>query len=213
MQENRVQSLGWEDSLEKAMATHSSIIAWKIPWTEEPGRLQSMGSQKIQTQLSNKQFHFHSCFSLHFASGKESACQCRRHKRPEKIHWRRAWLPTPLFSPGKIPCTEEPEGLQSLVSQRVRHNWVTNTVPFPDDIRCWASFHMLTCHLYIYSGEVSVRSLTFFLFGSVVFLLLIFKSSFNIMANSSLWDIFCKDFFPVEVCLLISSSCLSQSKS
>ena len=53
MQENRVQSLGWEDSLEKAMATHSSIIAWKIPWTEEPGGLQSMGSQKIQTQLSN----------------------------------------------------------------------------------------------------------------------------------------------------------------
>ena len=53
MQENRVQSLGWEDSLEKGMATHSSIIAWKIPWTEEPGGLQSMGSQKIQTQLSN----------------------------------------------------------------------------------------------------------------------------------------------------------------
>ena len=53
MQENRVQSLGWEDSLEKGMATHWSIIAWKIPWTEEPGGLQSMGSQKIQTQLSN----------------------------------------------------------------------------------------------------------------------------------------------------------------
>ena len=45
MWETRVQSLGWEDLLEKEMATHSSIIAWKIPWTEEPGRLQSMGSQ------------------------------------------------------------------------------------------------------------------------------------------------------------------------
>jgi len=42
----RVQSLGGEDPLEKEMATHSSIIAWKIPWTEEPGRLQSMGSQR-----------------------------------------------------------------------------------------------------------------------------------------------------------------------
>ena len=44
MQETRVQSLGWEDSLEKAMAPHSSTLAWKIPWTEEPGGLQSMGS-------------------------------------------------------------------------------------------------------------------------------------------------------------------------
>ena len=44
--EARVQSLGWEDPLEKEMATHSSILAWEIPWTEEPGRLQSMGSQK-----------------------------------------------------------------------------------------------------------------------------------------------------------------------
>ena len=45
MQETPVQSLGWEDLLEKEMATHSSILAWKIPWTEEPGRLQSMWSQ------------------------------------------------------------------------------------------------------------------------------------------------------------------------
>ena len=49
MQETRVQSLGWEDALEKGMATHASILAWRIPWTEEPGRLQSMGSQKSWT--------------------------------------------------------------------------------------------------------------------------------------------------------------------
>ena len=47
MRETRVQSLGWEDPLEKEMATHSSILAWKIPWTEEPGRLQSMGLQRV----------------------------------------------------------------------------------------------------------------------------------------------------------------------
>ena len=47
MQETRVQSLGWEDSLEKEMATHSSTLAWRIPWTEEPGGLQSMGSQRV----------------------------------------------------------------------------------------------------------------------------------------------------------------------
>ena len=47
MQETWVQSLGQEDSLEKEMATHSSILAWRIQWTEEPGRLQSMGSQRV----------------------------------------------------------------------------------------------------------------------------------------------------------------------
>ena len=47
MRETQVQSLGWEDPLEKAMATHSSTLAWKITWTEEPGRLQSMGSQRV----------------------------------------------------------------------------------------------------------------------------------------------------------------------
>ena len=46
-------SLGQEDPLEKDMATHSSILAWRIPWTEEPGGLQSMGSQKSWTQLSD----------------------------------------------------------------------------------------------------------------------------------------------------------------
>jgi len=44
-QETRVRSLGWEDSLQEAMATHSTILAWRIPWTEETGRPQSMGSQ------------------------------------------------------------------------------------------------------------------------------------------------------------------------
>ena len=47
MQENWVHSLGWEDPLEKEMATHSSILAWRISWTEEPGGLQSTGSQRV----------------------------------------------------------------------------------------------------------------------------------------------------------------------
>ena len=46
-QETQVQSLGWEDALEKEMATHSSVLAWRIPRTEEPGGLQSMGSQRV----------------------------------------------------------------------------------------------------------------------------------------------------------------------
>ena len=60
MQETRVQSLGQEDPLEKEMATHSSTIAWKIPWMEEPGRLQSTGSQRVG----------HDCVtSLHYQRG------------------------------------------------------------------------------------------------------------------------------------------------
>ena len=49
MQEMQVQSLGWKNPLEKEMATHSSIFAWEIPWTEKPGELQSMGSQSDTT--------------------------------------------------------------------------------------------------------------------------------------------------------------------
>ena len=55
VQENHVHSLGWEDILEKGMATHSTILAWEIPWTEEPGGLQSMRSQKSWTNLATKQ--------------------------------------------------------------------------------------------------------------------------------------------------------------
>ena len=47
MQDTQVQSMGWEDSMEKGMATHSSILAWRIPCTEEPSGLESMGSQRI----------------------------------------------------------------------------------------------------------------------------------------------------------------------
>ena len=53
--DTRVQSWGQEDTLEKGMATHSSILAWEIPWTEEPGRLQSMGLQRSGHNLVTKQ--------------------------------------------------------------------------------------------------------------------------------------------------------------
>ena len=54
MQDTWVRSLGWEDALQEGMANHSRILAWRIPWTAEPGELQSMGSQsQTQTQLSD----------------------------------------------------------------------------------------------------------------------------------------------------------------
>ena len=58
MQKTRIQSLGWEDSLEKGIATHSGILVWRIPWTEEPGGLQSMGSQRVGHDWVTKTFTF-----------------------------------------------------------------------------------------------------------------------------------------------------------
>ena len=57
MQETWVRSLGWEDPLEEGMATHSIILAWRIPWTEEPGRLQSMGLQRVRHDWATKHAH------------------------------------------------------------------------------------------------------------------------------------------------------------
>ena len=58
MRETWVQSLSWEDPLKKGMATHSSILAWRIPWTDEPGRLQSMGSQRVGHDQATSIFSF-----------------------------------------------------------------------------------------------------------------------------------------------------------
>ena len=101
MQETWVWSLGWEDPQEKEMAIHSSTIVWKISWTEEPGRLQSMGSQRVghdwAISLSLFTFHFHTL-------EKEMATHS------SVLAWR-------------IPGTGEPGGLPSMGSHRVRHNW------------------------------------------------------------------------------------------
>ena len=95
VQETWVRSLGQEDPLEKEMAAHSSTLAWKIPWTEKPGRLQSMGSQRVghdwATSLS---------LSLEKAMATHSST----------LAWR-------------IPGTVEPGGLPSMRLHRVRHDW------------------------------------------------------------------------------------------
>ena len=64
VQETQVWSLSWEDPLEKGMATHSSILAWRIPWTENPGRLQSMGSQRIgHDWATNTHTHYYTYYN------------------------------------------------------------------------------------------------------------------------------------------------------
>ena len=71
MWETRVQSLGWEDLLEKEMVTHSSILAWKIPWTEKPGRLQAIGSQELDM---TEQLHFHFSLGLEWKTDLSQWC-------------------------------------------------------------------------------------------------------------------------------------------
>ena len=115
MWETWVRSLGWEDPLEKEMVTHSSTLACKIPWMEEPGRLQSMGLQRVG----------HDCYKG-FPSGSDGKESAYNVGDPgsipglERPPWRREWQPTPVFCLGN-PWTEEPGGLQSMGSQRVRH--------------------------------------------------------------------------------------------
>ena len=97
MQETQVGSLGQEDPLEKEMATHSSILAWRIPWTEEPGRLQSMMSLRVGHDFTfTFTFHFH-------ALEKEMATHS------SILAWR-------------IPGMGEPGGLLSIGSHRVGHD-------------------------------------------------------------------------------------------
>ena len=114
MQKTQVWSLGWKDPLEKEMATSSNTFVWKIPWTEKPVGLQSMGSQRVGHDWAS---------SLHF-SGKELPGQCRRHgfySWVREIPLRRRWQPTPVFLP------EKSHGLRSLAGyipwglKRIRH--------------------------------------------------------------------------------------------
>ena len=106
MQETWVRSLGQEDPLEEEMATHSSTLASRIPWREEPGRLQSMGLQRAGHDWATSLHFTSSLISEGFPGGtssKEPTCQYRRHKRRgfdpwvRKIPWRRKWQPTPVF--------------------------------------------------------------------------------------------------------------------
>ena len=97
MQEMQVRSLGGEDPLEKVMATHSSILAWRNPWTKEPGWLQSMDSKELDV---TERLHFH--FSLSCTgegNGNPLQCSCLEN-----------------------PRDGEPGGLLSLGSHRVRHD-------------------------------------------------------------------------------------------
>ena len=117
MQETQFQFLGQEDPLEKGMAIHSSILAWRILWTEEPGGLQSMGSKRVRHDLVTNTFTFH----LH-ALEKEMATHS------SVLAWR-------------IPGTGESDGLPCMGSHRVGHDWSdlagTAAAEFPIEPLFW----------------------------------------------------------------------------
>ena len=116
----QVRFLGQEDPLEEGMATHSSVLAWRIPGMVEPDGLPSMESHS-QTRLKRLSS------SSSSSSGKEPACQCRRHKRRGQALDREDPLEEEMVNHSsilawRIPWTEEPGGLQSIGSQRVGHD-------------------------------------------------------------------------------------------
>ena len=100
------------EKAEKAMAPHSSTLAWKIPWVEEPGRLQSMGSLEVWHDWATSL----SLFTF--------------------MHWRRKWQPIPSVLAWRIPGMGEPGGLPSLGSHRVGHNW--SDLAAGEKARIWA---------------------------------------------------------------------------
>ena len=158
----QARSLGWEDCLEEGVETHSSFLAWRIPWIEEPGGLWPRGLPRLEHNWNDlacinlgTELLSHILIPWGFpggASSKESACQCRRCNGlgldtwVGKIPWRRKCQPALVFFLGKIPWTEEPGGLQFMELQRIGHDWAESTHTHIDSVfvvlkNCQAVFH------------------------------------------------------------------------
>ena len=145
----KVWSLVWEDPLEKGTETHSSILAWRIPWTEEPGGLQSLGSQWIRQDWSDFTkkkgiMHFHLTNMVALIAGNDIYKLIESLMVAQTVKHLPAMQETWVQSPGKedalekemaihsstlawkIPWMEEPGRLQLMRLQRVGHKWATS---------------------------------------------------------------------------------------
>ena len=148
------------------MAPHSSTLAWKIPWTEEPGRLQSMGSPRVRHDWSTSLLLF------------------------TFMHWRRKWQPTPVFLPG------ESQGrvvgalwaaVSGVAQSRTRLKQLSSS---SSNEWCWASFHVFVSHLHVFFGEMSVYVFFPLLIGLFVFLVLSCMSCLYVMEINPLSSCF-----------------------
>ena len=134
MQENWVWSLGWEDPLEKGMATHSSILAWEIPWMEEPGRVKSLGSQTVGHDWAVNTYRKslsipaldEQWWKLIGPGGVEMVIglvKCRLLSLMEGMATHSSTLPWRIPNSWRI-WREEPSELQYMAGlQRVEHDW------------------------------------------------------------------------------------------
>ena len=119
VQETWVWSLGWEDPLEKEMATHSSILVWKISWTEELGGLQSMGSQRVRHDWVINTYLLYLLLCNEYVWRASLVVQMVKNlpavqeTQVRKIPWRREQLPTPVFLPGEFHGQKSLEGSYS----------------------------------------------------------------------------------------------------
>ena len=132
MQGTWVQSLGWEDPLEKEMATRSSILAWRIPWTEETDRLQFMGLQRVGHDWVTNTFTF--TFIILLGASKvvllvknppasaKDASYTGSIPGSGRFPWSRKWVSTSIFLPREF---HKLRSLQSMGPQRIGHDWLT----------------------------------------------------------------------------------------
>ena len=135
MQETWIWPLGWEDPLEKGMATHCNILAWSIPWTKEPGGLESMGSQRVGQGWAtnilppcpspNPGVHPSSCAFSRWYHPAISSSVVPVSSCPQSLPASGSFQMSHIFIvlAWRIPGTGKPGGLLSMGSHRVRHGW------------------------------------------------------------------------------------------
>ena len=165
MQETWVRFLGQEDPLEKEMAIHSSILVWKIPWTKEPDRLQSMGVTRVGHDLATKPSNHQWLIRTSLVGQMAKCLPTMWETRVPSLGWddplEKEMAAHSCTLAWKIPWTEEPGRLQSMGSQRVGHNWV---------ISLSLSLANYVEHLFVCLLTICMYSLEIYLLNSFHFL-------------------------------------------
>ena len=133
LQETGVRSLGWEDPLEEGMATHSGILAWRIPWTEEPGGLQSIGSQRVEHEWVTNT-HAHSYISSLASSRRNGLIKrCPVGLKSAVLPGHQSQVPAPPADTSKLICGSPSFMVCTLLNLMLLHwfGWSVNLCMSP----------------------------------------------------------------------------------